>query len=168
MTVATVKADQPTSAAGGAADWVAHFEEGWRAPRDPDSFAAHFEKVLVPEIRLIQPQMPDLVGYRAFREAFVRPLFGLIPDLRGEVERWAAQGDSIFIQLRLRGTLGRRPIAWTVVDVVTLRDGLATERRSFLDPAPLMRAILTRPRSWPRFVRFQSTMLRQRLRRGGP
>src|SRR5687767_7942165 len=121
-----------------AAEWVAHFAEGWRAPTDPDSFAAHFEQVLHPEVRLIQPQIPDLVGHRAFREGFVRPLFALFDDLHGTVERWAAEGDLIYIELTLRGKLGGRPARFESCDVVTLRDGLAVERKAYVDPVPLL------------------------------
>jgi hypothetical protein len=46
------------------------------------------------------------------------------------------------------------------VDRITLRDGLAIERVAFLDPAPLLRAVLTRPRSWPRFARLQARQIR--------
>jgi hypothetical protein len=71
------------------------------------------------------------------------------------VVRWGAHGDDLFIELRLRGTLGGRPIAWTVVDRFRLRDGKATERQSYFDPAPLVKAVLTRPKAWPVFWRSQ-------------
>jgi hypothetical protein len=53
-----------------AAEWVAGFAEGWRAPTDADSFCDHFEPYLDDEIRLVQPQLPPVVGKRAFREQF--------------------------------------------------------------------------------------------------
>ena len=70
--------------------WVASFAEGWRAPTGPDAFAEHFYKLLAPDVLLIQPQLPTVVGHDAFKEQFVKPVFALIPDLHGEVERWAA------------------------------------------------------------------------------
>lgn len=146
------------------AAWVAEFVEGWSRPRGPDAFADHFCRVIDPEIRLVQPQIPTVVGHREFRERFARPLFALIPDIRGEVERWAGDGDVAFIELRLHGTLGGRPVSWRVVDRVTLRDGLAVERVSYFDPAPLLVAVLTRPRAWPRFVRARARELAGRMR----
>jgi ketosteroid isomerase-like protein len=147
-----------------AARWVAHFTEGWRAPRGPEAFAAHFRSHLAPDIRLIQPQLPTLVGHRAFEERFVAPLFALIPDVRAEVQRWAARGDTVFIELTLHGTLGGRPVSWRVTDRVTLRDGVAIERESYFDPAPLIAAVARTPRAWPAFLRLQASNLANRLR----
>jgi ketosteroid isomerase-like protein len=162
--MATATSD-PSAGTSTAEAWVQHFAEGWRAPTDPDSFAAHFESVLDPEVRLIQPQIPDLVGYRAFREGFVRPLFGLIDDLHGEVQNWAADGDVVYIELKLRGTLGGRPVEFETCDRVTLRDGLAVERRAYTDPVPVLMAAVGRPRAWPAFARYQLQMTRQRIGR---
>jgi SnoaL-like domain len=135
--------------------WVADFIEGWRAPADADAFVDHFSRVLHPQVRLVQPQMPNVVGLAAFRERFARPLFTLIPDVHGEVERWSGGEDFALIELRLSGTLGGRPVSWTVVDRVTIQDGLAVERVSYLDPTPLLLAVATRPRAWPRFLRMR-------------
>lgn len=103
-----------------------------------------------------------MVGHLAFRERFAWPLFALIPDLHGQVERTAVGADCAYIELTLRGTLGGSPVAWRVCDRTTLRDGLVVERESYFDPLPLLRAILTRPRGWPAFAR---TQMRQRLHR---
>jgi ketosteroid isomerase-like protein len=121
--------------------------------------------MLAPEIRLIQPQLPTLVGHQAFREQFVEPLFGLIPDLHGEVERWASRGDTLYIELTLRGTLGRRPLSWRVCDRITLRDGRAVERESYFDPSPLLAAVLRTPRAWPRFLRLRTSVFAANLTR---
>jgi hypothetical protein len=128
--------------------WVAAFAEGWRAPAGPDEFADHFGPWFDPGIRLVQPGLPVLVGERAFRERFARPLFALIPDLHGQVERSAVGADCAYIELTLRGTLGGRPVCWRVCDRTTLRNGLVVERESYFDLLPLLRAILTRPRAW--------------------
>src|SRR6266498_637570 len=133
--------------------WVAAFAEGWSAPTNADAFADHFQPWLAPQVRLIQPGMPMLVGHDAFRECFARPLFALVPDLHGQVEGTAVDDDCAYVELTLRGTLGRRPIAWRVCDRTTLRDGLVVERESYFDPTPLLRAILTRPRAWPALAR---------------
>ena len=148
-----------------AARWVAHFAEGWRAPRGADAFARHFRPVLAEDIRLIQPQLPTLVGRRAFEQRFVRPVFALIGDLHGEVERWAARDETIYIELVLSGTLAGRPISWRVCDRVMLRGELAVERESYFDPTPLVRAIATRPRAWPRYLRIRASALIEHLTR---
>jgi hypothetical protein len=145
-----------------AAAWVEMFTEGWRHPTDADSFCDHFEPWMDPAVRLIQPQLPPVVGPRAFREQFARPLFDLVPDLRGIVEGWAASGETIYIELRLEGTVGRRRFQMRTCDRIQLRNGKAVERVAHLDPTPLLKAVLLSPRSWPRFVRTQL-----RNRRGG-
>ena len=138
------------------------FEQGWRRPAGPDAFSDHFEPLLDPDVRLVQPQIPTAVGKRAFRELFARPVFTLIPDLHAEVHEWAVRGDTAFVEFTLRGTLGGRPIEWRAVDRLSLRNGLMVERRSFFDPARLLVAVATRPRAWPSFVRAQLVRLRAR------
>jgi ketosteroid isomerase-like protein len=133
--------------------WVLAFAHGWLAPASADAFADHFQPWFDSQVRLRQPLLPTLVGHQAFRERFARPLFTLIPDLDGQVERFAIGADGAYIELTLRGTLGGRPIAWRVCDRATLRDGLVVERESYFDPTPLLRAILTRPRAWPALAR---------------
>lgn len=144
--------------------WLAAFIEGWRAPEGPERFAAHFRPWLAPDVRLVQPQLPDATGWRAFEEQFVRPLFALMPDVRGEVERWAARGDRLYIELTLNATLGGRPLSWRVCDRVTLCDGVATERESYFDPTPVLAALARTPRAWPRFLGIQVRRLANHLR----
>ncbi len=145
--------------------WVAAFAEGWQAPTSADAFADHFQPWFDPQIRLLQPQLPTLVGHRAFRERFARPLFVLIPDLHGQVERSAVGADCAYVELTLRGTLGGRPVAWRVCDRATLREGVVVERESYFDPLPLLRALLTRPRAWPALARARRRQGRHRAAR---
>jgi ketosteroid isomerase-like protein len=156
----TAESTLPESAAQA---WVEGFAQGWRAPAGSDEFAAHFRTLLDPDVRLIQPRLPTTVGYRAFAEQFARPLFALIPDLHAEVERWAARGDTIYIELTLRGTLGGRPFSLRACDRIILRDGVAVERESYFDPAPLLIAIATNPRAWPRFLRLRAGTLTRKI-----
>jgi ketosteroid isomerase-like protein len=146
--------------------WVRAFADGWRAPASADAFADHFDPLIAPDIRLIQPQLPTVVGREAFREEFARPLFELIPDLHATVTDWAAHGDVLLIEFTLAGTLAGRAVSLACVDRITLRDGVATERRAYFDPTPLLLAIATRPRAWPLFARLQATNLVKRLRGG--
>jgi hypothetical protein len=161
MTTSTATETEGGSRAAEA--WVRGFEEGWRAPTGPTGLADHFGPMVDPEVRLIQPQMPLLVGRDGLRDGFARPLFALIPDAHAVVEEWAVRGDAAFIAIRLEGTLGGRPISLRVVDRIRLRDGLAVERESYTDPTPLLLAVASRPRSWPRFLRVQAMQLRRHL-----
>jgi hypothetical protein len=141
-----------------AAEWVEGFAEGWRAPTDADSFSDHFEPLLGDEMRLVQPQMPDRVGKRAFREEFARPLFSLLQDVRGTVGSWAAteKGDDtiLFVELEIRARLaGGRPVTLRTTDRITLRSGVAVERIANLDPLELLGPVALSPRAWPAFLR---------------
>ena len=161
-----MSSNTPAAAAGteAAQAWVLAFAEGWRAPASAEAFADYFQPWFDPQIRLIQPQLPTLVGHQAFRERFARPLFALIPDLAGHVERFAIGADCAYIEMTLRGTLSGRPIAWRVCDRASLREGLVVERESYFNPTPLLRAILTRPRGWPALARARRRSRRHRTR----
>jgi ketosteroid isomerase-like protein len=145
--------------------FVEAFAEGWRAPNDLERMVAHFTPMLTPDVRLVQPQIPTLVGREQFRTGFAEPLFALMPDLHGEIEGWAARGDVVYIQIQLRGTLAGRPAGFRSCDRITLRDGLMAERVAFMDPTPIVTAVLTRPRAWPTFARTQLSNLRLRAGR---
>jgi len=110
--VQTVSVTETAADAAGA--FVEAFAEGWRAPTGRDAFAEHFEPWLDPQVRLIQPQTPVLVGHRAFREQFVRPLFALVPDIHGTVNGWAYSGDTLYIEVTLEAegeAEGRRQVS---------------------------------------------------------
>ena len=136
-----------------AARWVGMFAQGWANQMDPERFSDHLDPWFQPQVRMIQPSVRPLVGRKAFREEFARPLFDLVPDLRGTVENWAVAGDVIYIELRLEGTVGKRRFTMHTCDRITLRDGKAAERFAYLDPAPLIKAVARSPRVWPRFLR---------------
>src|SRR5262249_58965799 len=106
--------------------------EGWAEPKGADVFCDHFEPWFQPEIRMIQPSVRPIVGKRAFREEFARPLFDLVPDLHGTVENWATAGDVVYIELCLEGTVGNRPFSMHSCDRIRLRDGKAVERVAYL------------------------------------
>jgi ketosteroid isomerase-like protein len=143
------------------AAWVAMFADGWANPVDADSFCDHFDPWLDDEVRMIQPSIRPMVGKHAFREEFARPLFDLVPDLHGTVDGWSATGDVAYIELRLEGTVGRRKFTMHTCDRVKIRDGRAVERFAYLDAAPLIKAVLASPRSWPTFIRSQLRSLRR-------
>ena len=141
-----------------AAEWVDGFAEGWRAPTDADSFCAHFDPMLSDGMRLIQPQLPEMTGKRAFREEFTGPLFDLLHEIRGTVGSWAnrTEGDTevVFIELEIRGRLaGGRQVTLNTIDKVTLRNGVAVERVASFDPLDMLGGVLLSPRAWPTFIR---------------
>jgi ketosteroid isomerase-like protein len=152
----------PSTATPEAVAWVEVFMEGWENPVDADTFCDHFEPWFDDEVTMIQPSVRPVVGKRAFREEFARPLFDLVPDLHGTVENWTSSGDVIYIELRLEGTIGGRPFTMPSCDRITLRDGKAVERLAYLDPTPLVKAALRHPPSWPKFIRAQLRSLRRR------
>ncbi len=156
---------QVTTTREAAEAWVRGFEEGWRAPDGAEGLAAHFAPMVAPDFRMIQPQIPDAFGREGLLE-FARPLFALIGDLHATVDSWAVRDDVALIEITLSGMLGGEPVSFQAVDRITLRDGVAIERRSYLDPAPLIATVLRRPRSWPAFARSQAIQLGQRLRGG--
>ena len=159
--VATTPSDQQAQAEV----WVEGFIEGWRAPAGPDEFFEHFRPMVAPDVRMIQPQLPNADSHDAFRRQFIGPLFTMLPDVHAEVEDWAARGDTVLIAFTLIATLGGRAVRWRAVDRIVLRDGVATVRESYFDPTPLLVAVVTRPRAWPRFLAARAKDLAARLRR---
>ena len=130
-----------------AKEFVEFFAAGWELEaHDAEGFFRHFGPRMHPDTALIQPIARPARGPGALRELF-GPLFKAIPDLTGTLRRWGQTDDGVFIELALRGHLGSRPVEWTVVDRIILEDGLIRERRSYFDPAPLLRAVALRPRA---------------------
>jgi SnoaL-like domain len=136
-----------------AADFATRFAEYWRAPT-PEGLST----VLAKDVRLVAPMTPETTTLAEGQHAFAG-LFQLIPDLTAEMHRWGATADGVLIEFTLSGTAGGKPISWDSVDRFVLdEDGLATERVSYFDSAPIALAAARRPRAWP-------ALLRSRLRR---
>lgn len=141
--------------------WVAAFADAWRAPRDADSFVDDCQSLLHADYRFNLPLVNrQAVGLTAFRDRFARPLFDILSDIRGTVESWTAIGDIVFIELHVTGTVGGRSVLLRVCDQVTLADGLALERFSYVNPLPPLSAVLRAPRLWPRIARWHLTELK--------
>jgi hypothetical protein len=131
-----------------AADFVERFAAYWRAPTP-----AGLEAVLAPQVRLVAPLVPTThtreEGIRAFAT-----LFELVRDMSAEVHRWGATADGVLIEFTVTGRAGGKSISWHAVDRFVIGgDGLATERVSYFDSAPLAFTLARRPRAWPAFVR---------------
>ena len=130
-----------------AKEFVEFFAAGWKfGAREAEAFFRHFGPRMHPDTVLIQPIARPARGPRALQELF-GPLFKAMPDLDGELKRWAETADGVFIELTLRGHLGRKLVEWTVVDRIILEDGLIRERRSYFDPMPLLTSVVLHPRA---------------------
>jgi ketosteroid isomerase-like protein len=143
-----MEAATDTETTRGGAEFVERFRDAWAHP-DPDRFAALFDD----QVALIQPILPDATGKPAAREVVRRLLEGFA-GLHGEVLSWRGDGELVFIELRLL-VPGARSLEWTVIDKVTLRDGLITERVTYMDSLALLGKLLTRPTLWLPLVRLQ-------------
>jgi hypothetical protein len=131
-----------------AAEFVERFQIYWRAPTPQG-----LEAVLAPRTRLVAP----LTATTHTREEGIRAfaaLFELVEEMSAEVHRWGATDDGVLIEFTVTGKAGGKPISWHAVDrFVVGEDGLANERVSYFDSAPLALTLARRPRSWPAFVR---------------
>lgn len=145
-----------TTGDSAAADFVRRFAEFWTAP-SPEGL----ETVLAPQVRLVAPMTPTTHTLEEGQRTFVE-LLELIPDLSAEVHRWGATADGVLIEFTLSGNAGGGPISWHAVDRFALgEDGLATERISYFDSAPIALTVARRPRVWPGFARVQLRRLRR-------
>ena len=130
-----------------AADFARRFEEFWSAPA-PSRLAT----LLADDVRLEAPLTPTTNTLADGERAFAA-LLELIPDLTAEVHGWGATESGVLIDLTLSGSTGGAPISWRAVDRIAIGgDGLATERVSHFDSAPLVLAVARRPRVWPAFA----------------
>jgi len=133
-----------------AADFVRRFEEFWAAP-SRERLAA----TLAPNTRLVAPMNPTTHTFEEGWQVFAN-LLELLPGLSATVHRWGATSDGVLIEFTLTGTAGGKPISWDSVDRFTLdADGLATERITYFDSAPIALTVARRPRAWPSFARSQ-------------
>ncbi|MGH7818766.1 MAG: nuclear transport factor 2 family protein [Candidatus Binatia bacterium] len=131
-----------------AAGFVEAFRDFWSAPS-----LERMGELLRDDVVLVQPLSPPMHGLDESRRGFAT-IFAWLPDLRAEVDRWSASGEVVFIEFRLRATIGGRPFEWPAVDRFVLDEcGMARERISYFDPFPLLGAALTRPSGWLRLVR---------------
>lgn len=129
------------------------FQRGWNAP-GPGAW----DDLLTEDVELVQPLVPTTRGRRAW-DAQISDILELVPDLRGTVQNWSGQGNTMFIELTLAGTLGGKPFSWGLVDVLTLSGERVSRRVSYFDSAPLALALLRRPRAWRSAARVRLSPL---------
>ena len=126
------------------------FATGW-AMGSRDAFLDYFRPLIAPDVRLEAPPMPTQTGWEGF-VSFVDGVFGLMPDLRGEVRGWEPTATGVRVSLDLVGTLAGKPVRLHTDDEITLRDGQVAKRVAHLDQVALLRATL-RPRALPLVAR---------------
>lgn len=121
---------------------------------DAGSFAAvaRLAEVTHPDYRAVQPQTPDALGPEGMLDFFAR-VYALVPDLRGEVIEANVYDGGIYIEVRLTGTIGGRPVTWDACDRFWFEDGLVKGRMTYFDPIVLFAAVAQRPRAWRRWWR---------------
>lgn len=147
----------------GTAAFASALEQAWRNDRLEDVFA-RVRTLFAPDFVQTQPVLPAAVGLAEFERAF-RGLSRLMPDFEARVVGWAATDGLAYVEFRLTGTVGRRPIVLRVCDRIVVLDGVGVERHSFLDPYPLLLAVARQPRVWPRAARSGIGYLRAGRRR---
>lgn len=147
-----------TEQAADAADFVRRFGEAWAAP-DPE----RLNRLVHSDVEFIQPLEPPIRGHRE-AAALWRRLFSMIPDAHGEVLSWAHRDGVVFIELRISGTLGGRPIEWVTLDRIRLEDDKVRQRIAYFDPLPIIGAVARRPGALGRWLRANFHRLRPRKR----
>lgn len=145
MTTDTLTTETTGDAA--AADFVRRFQETWNAPT-PE----RLNQLVHADIEFIQPMNPPVHGHAAAAR-FWGHVLAMMPDLTGEVVSWAARDGVVFIEQRMRGTLGGRPVEWITLDRIHLEDGKVRRRTAYFNPLPLVRTIALRPRALGAWLR---------------
>jgi len=126
-----------------AEDFVRRFSAFWSDP-SPEKMGA----LLTPDVTLIQPLSPPMHGLEAARAEFGK-LFAWLPDLRATVDAWGVNGADLFIEFRLRATVGGKRLEWPVVDRFVMRGDKAEKRVTYFDAMPLVVQLLRTPSAWP-------------------
>ena len=128
--------DTSTGARGTYADWVAAFQNRWSDARNN---LDRFMDILGPDILLRAPGLRTTRGRDAGRAAFATT-FDALPDITGQVHRWSASGEVLFIEMTFSATIGKGRVEWWNVDRFLFRDGVAMERVAYFDPSRIRRA----------------------------
>ncbi len=119
------------------------FTDTWARPN-----IDRFMELLHNDVRLTQPLTPPIIGKAAARREF-ELMFRLFPDLYGEVDHWAADGDYLMVAWRLHATIGHDLYEWRIADHLRVQDGLIIERDALYDSIALMNRILRAgPSAW--------------------
>jgi PAS domain-containing protein len=136
-----------------AAEFVGRFADVWANPA-PE----RLNGLVHSDVEFIQPLEAPIHGHREAGELW-RRLFSIIPDAEGEVLSWADRDGVLFIELRISGTLGGRPIEWVTLDRIRLEEGKVRQRIAYFDPLPIIGAVTRRPRALRDWLRANAGRL---------
>ncbi|GAB2534955.1 nuclear transport factor 2 family protein [Nocardia heshunensis] len=125
--------------------FVANFIDFWKNPS-----TQRLPEILHPDVVLTQPLAAPMRGIEAAQEEFER-IWRFLPDLRAHVDLWRGDSEVLFIEFRLRATLGHHQLEWPNIDRFHLRDGKATIRTNYFDPLPVFAKVATHPTLWWRW-----------------
>ncbi|MGI9407502.1 MAG: nuclear transport factor 2 family protein, partial [Hyphomicrobiaceae bacterium] len=131
--------DTRSDARGAVADWVAVFADVWKAPRERlDRLMALLDEDVV----LKAPTTPPVSRGKAHSRRAFEQAFRVMPDLSAEIHQWSTDNDALFVEMSFSATNGGRVVTWRNVDRILFRNGSATERMAFFNPARVRRAFL--------------------------
>lgn len=119
--------------------FVTKFAEFWNQPSP-----RRLPELLHPDVVLVQPLAPRIVGIEAAQAQFHRFL-SCLPGMRADVDNWSGEKDIVFIEFRLRADLGRDKLEWPNVNRLRLRDGKGIERVTYFDPLAVLPTLLRHP-----------------------
>ncbi len=153
----------PSSTGSPEERYVARWLQGWSYGASQRCLDEHATTIFDEHTRYIQPLFDAVTGEQGMRELF-EGIFALIPDLRAELDHWAVNEGVALIEFTLTGTIGGKPIRVRGVDRMQLDGEKLVLRESYFDPLPLLIALLTRPRAWPRALRNMRAHPLPRLR----
>jgi limonene-1,2-epoxide hydrolase len=127
------------------------FAQGWALPK-PEPFLDFFMPLIHEQAVFTQPLLAPASGHAEI-EAMFRRLFLLMPEFIAVPLRSAVEGDVVFIESRCVAGVSGTHDPFDVCDRFVMMDGRIYDRRSFFDPAPVVRVVARRPWLWPSFAR---------------
>jgi SnoaL-like domain len=143
--------------------YVARWRQAWSHGAVEPCLNEHATTIRDERTLYLQPLFDAVTGEEGMRRMFER-IFALIPDLSAELDHWVVDEGIAFIEFTLTGTLGGKPIRWRAVDRMQLDGEKLAMRETYYDPLPVLIALLSRPRSWPRALRALQLRTLPRLR----
>ncbi|WP_420969086.1 nuclear transport factor 2 family protein [Bradyrhizobium sp. B120] len=134
------------------ASWVEAFTYVWD---NPNERLERLLGLLSDDVVLKAPIKPPMSrGKVAARKGFESALRGM-PDLRADIHHWSASGNTLFIELTFRATIGGHQVSWHDVDRITFRAGEAVERVAFFDPSVIRGAFFRNFAAFRQFRRMR-------------
>ena len=116
--------------------FVSRYEQAWK-----DRDVAAFEALWDPNGVCYHPTASAPIRGREGLVAFDRRTRERTPDLSWQLDRWAAQGDHLFIEWTCRATIAGNLATWSGVDRFFLRDGRIIEEVVYCDTQQLWEAL---------------------------